>query len=828
MRIFIHVLYVIIPCVFIFGGNGGIKVKNSPVSFTQHDKMKGLSVLQASAGHELKVKWSKFNSTPALLSGKLTAAGYASSTPLPSDGIRFISENRDLFGLNEPDKELRAVSSFTDNLKMTHVKYEQRVNGIRIYYSDIIVHFNSDGSIESVNGTYVPTPIINTAAQISPDAAISIAAGKINYVPSSKKWELVVYQKNNVPVLAYEVNLPGKYYPMMTFFIDAQTGEVIRKDDGLRYDGPTKGKGTGLNGTVRNIETYLSGGQYYLIDATLPMFTPPVDSLKGVIETYDALNDTSGNGYDKAKFVTDPNGDDNFNDNDGLRAAVDAHAYSRIVYNFYRSHYNRNSFDNKGGSLLNIVHFKEQYNNAFWNGLFMSYGDGDGDRFSNLAGALDVIGHEITHGVIQHTANLAYEFQPGAINESIADVFGSLVDSTNWLMGEDIFTPGVSGDALRNISDPHNGKDMGQSGWQPANMSEFVELANDEEHDWGGVHINSGIPNKAFFNVTNGTGRWKAGQIWYRALTTYLTKNAQFSDLRQACLNAAKDLYGESSADYKAVADGFTAVGIDDATGEPTSTEMVYDDGDPSIGVYEPDAYWQLGVRFSPSGSDYTISQVQVYTNGDKNNGTGQFQLVIYKADPNTGLPGEEWLQPYTTTPKGTGWQQYNITGGSLSGDFFVAVLYNGAGQPLIGADPPSGNGRAYEYDNAQKSWYKMAAPNDYTLFMRATIKTATAVTEIDTKIPDKFSLEQNYPNPFNPTTTIRYALPTGTDVKVAVYDITGKHVAELVNNYQNAGTYNVTWNGMNELGEKVSSGIYFCHIKAGSFEKTMKMNLLK
>ncbi|MGE5500197.1 MAG: M4 family metallopeptidase, partial [Syntrophothermus sp.] len=673
-------------------------------------------------------------------------------------------------------------------------------------------------------GTYLPTPLMNTTAGISPDAAISIAEGKIGYVPSSKNSELVIYQKDNMPVLAYEVRLPGKYYPMMTFFIDAQTGQVIRKDDGLRYDGPAKGKGTGLNGIVRNIETYLSGGQYYLLDATLPMFTPPVDSLKGVIETYDALNDTAGNGYKKALFVIDPNGDNNFNDNEGLKAAVDAHVFSRVVYNFYKSHYNRNSFDDKGGSMMNVVHYKDKYNNAFWNGLFMSYGDGDGDRFSNLAGALDVIGHEITHGVIQHTANLAYELQPGAINESIADVFGSLVDSTNWLMGEDIFTPGTPGDALRNLSDPHNGKEAGQPGWQPANMSEFVELDNDEQHDWGGVHINSGIPNKAFYNVVNGTGRWKAGQIWYRALTTYLTKNAQFLDLRLSCLNAAKDLYGDSSPEYKAVEDGFSAVGID----ESASTEIAYDDGDPSMSVYEPDSYWQLAVRFSPMSSSYSISQVQVYTNGDNNSGTGQFQLVIYKADPNTGLPGAEWLSPYTTIPSGTGWQKYNITGGSLSGDFYVAVLYNGAGHPLIGADPPAGNGRAYEYDYSQKLWYKMAAPNDYTLFMRATIKTATAVTEIDSKVPDKFTLEQNYPNPFNPATTIRYALPAATDVKVSVYDITGKRVAELVNNFQSAGTYNVTWNGMNDHGEKVSSGIYLCHIKAGSFEKTTKMNLLK
>ncbi|MGE5432844.1 MAG: M4 family metallopeptidase [Syntrophomonadaceae bacterium] len=792
--------------------------------------MKGLSVLQASAGHELKVKWNGFNSTPAFVSGRLTAPGYASSTQLPAEGIRFLSENKDLFGLQAPEKELVPVSSITDNLKMTHVKYEQRINGIKVYYSDIIVHFNSDGSIESVNGSYVPTPVINTTAQISPDAAVSIAAGKVDYLPSSKKSGLVVYQKNNVPVLAYEVNLPGKYFPMMTLFIDAQTGEVIRKDDGIRYDGPAKGIGIGLNGTVKNIETYLSGGKYYLIDATLPMYMPPVDSLRGIIQTYDALNDTAGNGYQKAKFVTDPNGDNNFNDNAGLKAAVDAHVYSRIVYNFYKSHFNRNSFDDKGGSLTNVVHFKDKYNNAFWNGQLMSYGDGDGQKFSNLAGALDVTGHEITHGVIQYTANLAYELQPGAINESIADVFGSLIDSTNWLMGEDIYTPGIDGDGLRNMADPHNGKEHGQSGWQPANFSELVVVDNDEAHDWGGVHVNSGIPNKAFYNAATATSRWKAGQIWYRGLTVYLTKNSQFSDLRLACVNAAKDLYGDASAEQKAVEDAFTEVGIGDAPPEPTSTEMVYDDGDPGINIYEPENNWFIGERFSPAGNNYTITKVQIYYNGDKNNlYNSTIKLAIFGADPATGLPGDAWLAPQGVTAGGTGWQPFKIYGGDpKSGDFYVAVFYDATSCPLLGADNPPGNGRTYEYDPINNIWYKMVTPNDYTVFMRATIQSVTAVTEIDSRIPSRFSMEQNYPNPFNPTTTIRYSLPAGTDVKVVVYDISGRRVAELVNNFQAPGTYNVTWNGMNDMGERVSSGIYFCNIRAGNFEKTTKMNLLK
>lgn len=827
-RIFLLFICITVPIILGFAGSG-VKVKNSTVSFSQHDRYKGLSSLEASAGHKLNVRWNKFNSTPAFVGGGLTKQGYAGSMRAAGDGIRFLTENRELFGIKEPDKELKPVRIFNDDLKMTHVKYEQRVNGIRIYYSDLIVHIKQDGSIESVNGTYVPTPEINTQPSISAEAAISAALKETDYVPSSRSAELVLYPKDNKPILAYEVLLPGSFYPNMKLFIDALDGTVLKKDDGLRYDGPVRGSGTGLNGKAKDIELYLSKGKYFMIDATLPMYKPPVDSLWGVIKTFDALNDTIGSGYLKVAFVTHLTS--NFNDDERLKAAVDAHAFSRLVYNFYKSHYNRNSFDDNGSTLQNIVHFKNNYNNAFWNGKFMSYGDGDGEYCSNLAGGLDVIGHEITHGVTERTADLVYELQSGAINESISDVFGSLVDSTNWQIGEDVYTPYIDGDAMRDMSDPHNGEDYGDTkhGWQPAHMDEFMVMDNDSKHDWGGVHTNSGIPNKAFYNVAHSIGRWKAGQIWYRALTVYLTKYSQFSDLRIACLSSAKDLYGEGSDAYKAVADGFTDVGITDTPTHPELTEMIYDDGDPSASVYEDAANWKLAVKFSPPSGNYSLTQMKIYTAGDKYNGNSQFKLGVYKEDPSSGLPGEVLFPAETTPPNGTGWQIFDITqSNSSSGDFFLSVEYDGIGYPYIGADAPPGNGKAYEYDPTKKLWYKLEPPNDYTLFIRAKVKTTTAVAEIDPQVPAQFALEQNYPNPFNPSTNIRYALPAAAQVKVEVYDLTGRRVAGLVNNYQAAGTYNVTWNGVNDLGEKVSSGVYFCHIKAGSFEKTMKMSLLK
>jgi Zn-dependent metalloprotease len=192
----------------------------------------------------------------------------------------------------------------------------------------------------------------------------------------------------------------------------------------------------------------------------------------------------------------------------------------------------------------------------------MVYGDGDGVTFIPLSGGLDVIGHEMTHGVDQSTANLNYTYQSGALNESLSDVFGCFVEmygkpnkstTDKWNMGEDVYTPGTSGDALRSLANP---KLYGQ----PDNMSGYVNTSSDN----GGVHTNSGIPNKAAYLIaTNANvGIAKAEQIYYRALTVYLTSSSQFHDERVAVAQAAADLYGAGGAEVTAVNSAFTTVGI--------------------------------------------------------------------------------------------------------------------------------------------------------------------------------------------------------------------------------------------------------------------------
>ena len=220
------------------------------------------------------------------------------------------------------------------------------------------------------------------------------------------------------------------------------------------------------------------------------------------------------------------------------------------TYDFYRRAYARNSIDDKGLRLDASVHYRKRYDNAFWDGTQMIFGDGDGVLFQRFTRSVDVIGHELTHGVTQYEADLTYEGQSGALNESFSDVFGSLVKQmqrgqtaaeADWLIGAGLFEDGVKGVALRSMKapgtaydDPRLGKDP-----QPATMDGYVET----DEDSGGVHVNSGIPNRAFYlaAIALGGHAWEsAGRAWYVALTDALQPSARFRDAAAATADAVK------------------------------------------------------------------------------------------------------------------------------------------------------------------------------------------------------------------------------------------------------------------------------------------------
>lgn len=259
-------------------------------------------------------------------------------------------------------------------------------------------------------------------------------------------------------------------------------------------------------------------------------------------------------------------------------AATQAYDGLGATYDFYSEVLGRNSIDDRGMRLVATVHYGDRYNNAFWNGRQMVFGDGDNVIFKSFTRSLDVIAHELTHGIIDYTAKLVYHKQPGALNESFADVFGALVKQyaatprqsaadADWLIGAELLADGINGDALRSMKEPGSAYDdprLGGRDPQPKHMSDYVDLPDDEWNDWGGVHINSGIPNRAFYLVARRLGGYaweEAGFIWYSALLQ-LWETAEFQDCANVTTQVAGAIYGSGSKQQQAVREAWDGVGV--------------------------------------------------------------------------------------------------------------------------------------------------------------------------------------------------------------------------------------------------------------------------
>ncbi|MCX4525787.1 MULTISPECIES: M4 family metallopeptidase [unclassified Streptomyces] len=250
-----------------------------------------------------------------------------------------------------------------------------------------------------------------------------------------------------------------------------------------------------------------------------------------------------------------------------------AYAGLGATYELFLKGFGRHSIDDAGLALDATVHYGEDYNNAFWDGQQMVFGDGDGDLFLDFTVSVDVIGHELAHGVTQYSANLVYRGQSGALNESMSDVFGSLIkqyslgqsaDQADWLIGAGLLGPNVTGVALRSMKAPGTAYDDDELGKdpQPATMDDYVDTYSDN----GGVHINSGIPNHAFYVVATELGgkAWeRAGQIWYDTLTGgELSSKATFKDFARLSLAAAVARYGDGGAEHQALQKAWSTVGV--------------------------------------------------------------------------------------------------------------------------------------------------------------------------------------------------------------------------------------------------------------------------
>lgn len=514
--------------------------------------------------------WNEQWKTPSFVSGPLLKGEDA-----PEELVyRYLDQEKNTFQLGGQARErLSLIGKQTDELGHTVMRFEQRYHGIPVYGAVLVAHVN-DGELSSLSGTLIPNldkRTLKTEAAISVQQAEMIAKQDVAdavtkerpAAEEGKPTRLVIYPDGETPRLAYEVNVrfltpvPGNWI----YMIDAADGKVLNKWNQMDEAKPgggqpvagasTVGVGRGVLGDQKYINTTYSSyyGYYYLQDNTRG---------SGIF-TYDGRNRTTLPGSLWA------DGDNQlFASYDA--AAVDAHYYAGVVYDYYKNVHGRLSYDGSNAAIRSTVHYGRGYNNAFWNGSQMVYGDGDGQTFLPFSGGIDVVGHELTHAVTDYTAGLVYQNESGAINEAMSDIFGTLVEfyanrNPDWEIGEDIYTPGVAGDALRSMSDPAKYGD-------PDHYSKRYTGTQDN----GGVHTNSGIINKAAYLLSQGgvhygvsvtgIGRDKMGKIFYRALVYYLTPTSNFSQLRAACVQAAADLYGSTSQEVNSVKQAFNAVGV--------------------------------------------------------------------------------------------------------------------------------------------------------------------------------------------------------------------------------------------------------------------------
>ena len=540
----------------------------------------------------------------------------------------YLEEVAPLLGVTNPENEFKLFEEHQDAQGNRHVKMQQYYNGVKVYGSELIIHISKGNTIKGMNGRTSPTPsVANVSPSLSKNNAFDLAYKSLgidrtlNHESSKEqnsgqslkiilkdyeKAELVLLENGDIHTLAWHLTVYEDFINRWEYFIDAANGSVVDKYYGtctLHYHGfeeteknnhidsnlkplpPTTASARDLNGVNRQLNTFLQDGTYYMIDTSKPMFDSANSSIPqeaiGAVQTLDLRNEPPEEGT-SIFFVASTN--NTWAD----QSAVSAHYNAEVAYEYFSNTFNRNSINGQGGTISSIVNVADPntgggFDNAFWNGQFMAYGNGN-TAFTPLAGALDVGGHEMSHGVIQNTANLVYQDQAGAINESFADVFGVMIDREDWLLGEDIVTNAFPSGALRDMQNPNNGgSQLGDRGWQPKDMTEFYTGTQDN----GGVHINSGIPNRACYLIATEIGRDKTEQIYYKALTDYLTANSQFVDLRIAVLQSAADLYGDNSAEVQAAANAFDTVGITDGAASDTDEDLPPAVGDNFILSYD-------------------------------------------------------------------------------------------------------------------------------------------------------------------------------------------------------------------------------------------------
>lgn len=571
----------------------------------------------------VRVRHADQNGVPTFLTGDLGRLLGPGSHGMQAQA--FMRSQKELLPM-EGSEDFEPMSAVTDELGLTHVKLQERLHGLPVIGAEYIVHSDREGRVFAMNGRFTPGRDLPRNPTVDGWSALERAASQANI--SGAMW-------SDSPELVYIVNEKGNAFlawaataayvseegeEIDRVFADATTGDLVMRDPKIHR--------------ARNRRTHTANN-----GTTLP----------GTL----VLQETSGTTTDTTVQA--------------------AHDYAGVVYNYYSQVHSRDSFNNAGATITSTVHYSSNYNNAFWNGSQMVYGDGDGTTFTSLAKSFDVDAHELTHAVTDYSADLVYQNESGALNEATSDIMAAaadawrraVVDSAVWKIGEEVYTPATAGDALRFMNDPAAAGDY-----------DYYPTRYTGTGDNGGVHTNSGIANLAFYLMTKGgthprgkttvnvtalnatatTSINMAAKIWYRALTVYMTSSTNFQGARNATASAATDLYGAAAA--TTVHQAWDAVGVPGSPGGGGGT-VTLTNGVAQTGLSASTGTWKHFKIAVPSGQ----SKLEIVQSG----GTGDADLYVKRgAQPTSSV--------YDYRPYLSGNNETVTVTNPVAGDWYISI----------------------------------------------------------------------------------------------------------------------------------------------------------
>ena len=537
----------------------------------------------------------------------------------------FLRSKRGLLRISDPDKELRLSQYTTDNLDYRHIRYNQTFKDIPIWPAELNVHLDENGNVNLMNGAFIPTPKRMVTRPVwDADDAITVAQKAVPEGNTAKANDplLIIYAPEDKSCrLAWKIELTVSIESNWLVIVDASNGSTLMAYNQV-LNNSVSGSGTDLTGKNQRLNLWQEGGQYFMIDTSKSMYDdasdpPAINETRGAIIILDmAHTETPAQGGSfNASNVTSQKTNSGW-----LPDAVSLAYCISETSDYYLERHNRASIDGKNSSSIGLVRVGENFSNAFWSPEYNAVFFGDAKPY---AGALDIVAHELTHGVTSFTCNLIYQDQSGAMNEAFSDIFGEMVEtrttgSTDWIDGT------LLNDNGRDLKDPSSLEVM-NGYYYPSKMSEFYgrnhpllqQLVN---QDYGGVHINATILSHCFYLLAEGLdaaiGLRDAEKIFYRAQTIHLLRSSQFIDARLACISSAEELFGDESVQVQKVKEAFDTVEIFDSvsTPEPPPTQPVNGDDSSVFIYYDPSSAAYFLARYEKDLNDpITGSRISCY-----------------------------------------------------------------------------------------------------------------------------------------------------------------------------------------------------------------------